>query len=60
MYVCLCNALKSRDVKAAVDSGARDVAEVFKACGVKPNCGRCFEEAERFLDSTETKEPEAA
>jgi bacterioferritin-associated ferredoxin len=49
MYVCLCNALKCRDVKAAAEAGARDVAGVFKACGAKPKCGRCFEEAARFL-----------
>lgn len=49
MYVCLCNALKCRDVKAAAAAGARDVPGVFKACGAKPKCGRCFEEAARFL-----------
>ncbi|MCR9130296.1 MAG: (2Fe-2S)-binding protein [Alphaproteobacteria bacterium] len=56
MYVCLCNALKCRDVKAAAASGARDVPSVFKACGAKPKCGRCFEEAARFL----TPEPAQA
>lgn len=49
MYVCLCNALKCRDVKAAAAAGARDVPGVFKACGAKPKCGRCFEETARFL-----------
>jgi bacterioferritin-associated ferredoxin len=59
MYVCLCNALKCRDVKAAAAAGARDVPGVFKACGAKPKCGRCFEEAARFL-TPQTAQPEPA
>lgn len=59
MYVCLCNALKCRDVKAAAAAGARDVPDVFKACGAKPRCGRCFEEAARFL-SPASPAPDAA
>ena len=49
MIVCVCNVIRCRDVKAAAASGARDVPGVFKACGAKPKCGRCFEEAARFL-----------
>jgi len=49
MYVCLCNALRCRDIKAAAENGARDTASAFKACGAKPRWGRCLEEAGRMI-----------
>jgi len=49
MIVCVCNVIRCRDVKAAAQNGASDVPGVFKACGAKPKCGRCFEEAARML-----------
>ena len=54
MYVCICNALKCRQFKDAAQSGARDVPSAFKACGAKPKCGRCFEEAARMLTGAES------
>ncbi|MEL6365443.1 MAG: (2Fe-2S)-binding protein [Pseudomonadota bacterium] len=43
MYVCICNALKDRQVKAAATApGTRTVACVFKAHGVRPRCGKCL------------------
>ena len=56
MYVCLCNALKCTQFKAAAKNGAGDVPSAFKACGAKPRCGRCFEEAARVMghDRVET------
>ena len=59
MIVCVCNVIRCRDVKAAAASGARDVPGVFKACGAKPKCGRCFEEAARFL-APNSPSPETA
>jgi len=49
MIVCLCNVIRCRDVRAAAANGAADVPSVFKACGAKPKCGRCFEEAARMI-----------
>ena len=49
MIVCMCNVIRCRDVKAAAQNGAADVPSVFKACGAKPKCGRCFEEAARMI-----------
>lgn len=56
MYVCLCNALKCTQFKAAAKDGAGDVPSAFKACGAKPQCGRCFEEAERVMSTVRTTE----
>lgn len=41
MYVCNCNGIRERDVRAAIDGGASRPAEIFRACGSKPQCARC-------------------
>jgi bacterioferritin-associated ferredoxin len=41
MYVCLCNALTDRDVRAQTAGGDCSVAMVYQACGCRPQCGRC-------------------
>jgi bacterioferritin-associated ferredoxin len=43
MYVCLCNALTDRDVRAhsARRDGTCSVAMVYRALGCEPQCGKC-------------------
>jgi bacterioferritin-associated ferredoxin len=41
MYVCICRAIREREVDAAVRAGARRPADVFRACGKSPQCGTC-------------------
>jgi len=41
MYICICNALKDRDVAQAAADGARNAAEVFRAHGCRARCGVC-------------------
>jgi bacterioferritin-associated ferredoxin len=41
MYLCICRAIRERDVDAAVRAGARKPSEVFRACGKSPQCGTC-------------------
>lgn len=52
MYVCICNALKCSQFREAAMSGAQDVTSAFKACGAKPRCGRCFEEAASLIEQS--------
>jgi bacterioferritin-associated ferredoxin len=40
MYICLCNALTDRDVRAHSDSGC-SVSMVYRALGCEPQCGKC-------------------
>ena len=40
MYVCLCNALTDRDLRAQI-RGDASVAMVYRACGCQPQCGKC-------------------
>jgi len=41
MYICICNAIREREVDAAVRAGARRPADVFRSCGKSPQCGTC-------------------
>lgn len=41
MYICVCKAIREREVDAAVRAGARRPADVFRACGKSPQCGTC-------------------
>ena len=41
MYVCNCNGIRERQVRAAIEAGAQRPAEVFRACGSRPQCARC-------------------
>ncbi|MFN3835372.1 MAG: bacterioferritin-associated ferredoxin [Glycocaulis sp.] len=55
MYVCICNALKCSQFREAAISGAQDVTSAFKACGAKPRCGRCLEEAASVIEDAMPK-----
>jgi bacterioferritin-associated ferredoxin len=40
MYICLCNALTDRDVRANCEDGS-SVAMVYRSLGCEPQCGKC-------------------
>jgi bacterioferritin-associated ferredoxin len=41
MYVCICNGLNDRRIRAAAAESGGSAAEVYKALGCRPQCGRC-------------------
>jgi bacterioferritin-associated ferredoxin len=41
MYICLCNAITDRDVRAQNTDGCCSVAMVYRALGCEPQCGKC-------------------
>jgi bacterioferritin-associated ferredoxin len=41
MYICLCNAITDRDLRAQSAEGATSVAMVYRALGCQPQCGKC-------------------
>ena len=49
MYVCICNALKDRELAAAAND-ARSVAEVFRRCGRRPQCGKCLPDVAQIIE----------
>jgi len=42
MIVCVCNAIREKDVRAAARQGARTPCEAYAAVGRRPRCGQCF------------------
>ncbi len=51
MYVCICNALRDKQL-AAASHGARTVAEVFRRCGKRPQCGKCLPDVAQMIETT--------
>jgi bacterioferritin-associated ferredoxin len=50
LYVCNCNGIREREVRAAIQAGARRPAEIFKACEARPQCARCVCDMREMLD----------
>ena len=50
MYVCTCNGITERQVKAAVDQGAKNWADVHALCGREPQCGSCGFEMSKIIN----------
>ena len=53
MYICLCKAVSSTDIRRAIERGARTVEEVADACEAGTACGMCQETIEIMLDENE-------
>ncbi|MEZ4404251.1 MAG: (2Fe-2S)-binding protein [Kofleriaceae bacterium] len=49
MIVCLCYAVRDRDLDAAIAGGAATVEEVGRACGAGTGCGACLGDVEDSL-----------
>ena len=41
VYVCNCNGIREREVRAAIEQGAKRPAEVFRRQGCSPQCAKC-------------------
>ena len=50
MYVCICNALKDKEL-AKASEGARTVAEVFRRCERRPQCGKCLPDVAQMIET---------
>jgi bacterioferritin-associated ferredoxin len=49
MYVCVCNAVSDRQIREAVDQGARSLFEVQCQLPVGACCGRCEDTASQVV-----------
>jgi len=50
MYVCNCNGIRERQVRAAIEAGASRPVEIFRACDSQVQCARCVCDMRRMLD----------
>ena len=49
MYICVCNAIKECELRAAARRVAGDVDAVYESLGKQPQCGQCLDEAAHVL-----------
>lgn len=49
MYICVCNAITERQVRACVDAGAASLDDLQFELGVASCCGRCAGTACEYL-----------
>mgnify|MGYP003596084662 CR=1 FL=1 len=57
MYICLCHAVTDRDIRQALEEGARGMRDLRKELKVGSQCGRCTcaarQEIRRFYQISE-------
>ncbi|MAW99263.1 (2Fe-2S)-binding protein [Stakelama pacifica] len=41
MVVCVCNAIREKDVRAAARAGATSACQAYRAVGCQAKCGQC-------------------
>ena len=51
MILCVCNALREADVRAAVRDGASCPKTAYRALGRKAKCGQCLPHARTVVDT---------
>ncbi len=49
MYICICNAVTEKQVRASVDAGATSLEDLHLDLGVAAGCGRCAATAAEYL-----------
>ena len=51
MIVCICNAIRETEVKAAAKNGASCPSSAYRSMGRKPKCGQCFSFAREIISA---------
>jgi bacterioferritin-associated ferredoxin len=49
MYVCVCNAVTDRQIRAQSECTRGTVAEIYRALGIKVKCGKCVRTAKCII-----------
>lgn len=42
MVVCICNAVREKDLREAARNGARSPAKAYRSLGCQVKCGQCI------------------
>ena len=59
MYVCVCNAITDKQIRAAAEAGTTDIWRLQAELGVATNCGSCMDVASEILAEYRGKRPAA-
>ena len=49
MYVCICNALTSEDIRKLKNIGVCEPSSVYKKLGCAMQCGKCLQSIDKIL-----------
>ena len=61
MYVCVCNAITDRDVRASAQCDGCTVSAIYRSLGRQPKCGKCVPLVRQLLRQvTEIPQPQHA
>jgi bacterioferritin-associated ferredoxin len=59
MYVCICNAVTDKMIRAAVAEGASSLADLNRMTGCAGGCGSCADLAREVLQGARKQTPAA-
>ncbi len=51
MFLCICKSVSDKQVREAVDQGARTLGDVSARFGLGAECGKCLDDVRQFLDT---------
>lgn len=51
MIICVCNAIRDKQLDSAVEGSNASVCEVFRKMGCQPVCGKCIPEMRDAIQS---------
>ena len=54
MYVCICNAIRECELRAAARTSCGDAEALYSAIGRPPQCGQCVDDAEDIIAEERT------
>lgn len=49
MYICVCNGVTERDIRATIEAGAHSFGDLQRELGIASGCGQCTHEAKCLL-----------
>lgn len=56
MYICHCQGVTDRTIRAAIASGAGTVDQIARRCGAGADCGGCHQALEELLDEAASRQ----
>ncbi|MEM9422656.1 MAG: (2Fe-2S)-binding protein [Pseudomonadota bacterium] len=59
MYICICNAIRERQLRDAANDATR-VEEVFRKCGHRPQCGKCVPDIAKMITNNTSQRRKTA
>jgi bacterioferritin-associated ferredoxin len=54
MYICVCKAVTDKEIRLAINEGARSVRELREKLRVTESCGSCLESVKECLKEAKT------